>query len=465
MNYYASVDIGASSGRVLLGSLQNDKIKLEEIHRFKNGFEHNGTFDVWDSEALLTEILKGLEKIRLLGIEKCSLGIDTWAVDYCLLDGEGQAIRDIISYRDRRTTDAIDALTKNVSREIIYQKTGIQFQPFNTLIQLSVEKKEDLARTETILLVPDYLTYRLTGEKVLEKTNASTMQLVNLETGELDEELLAVLGLKRTQFPPLVDAGTPVGKLKKDLFPTYQLPEVDVFAVGSHDTASAVAGTPGEGEHWAYLSSGTWSLLGMELNSPISNQQAFQENYTNEGGVFNTYRFLKNIMGMWLIQEVAKNLENRYSFVELAELASKQQAFQFEIDVNDERFLNPTNMIEAIQDYCRETKQAIPETPGELTRCIYDSLALRYKKELQTLQELTGKTLEELIIVGGGGNVSLLNQTIADITGMTIWAGPSEATAIGNLVVQMIAKGDLKGIDEARQVIARTYPMKKYVKH
>lgn len=464
MNYYASVDIGASSGRVLLGSLENNTIKLEEIHRFKNGFQYNGSFDVWDSETLLTEILVGLEKIYQLGIESCSLGIDTWAVDYCLLDEKGQAIRDIVSYRDRRTTDAIEALTKKISRETIYQKTGIQFQPFNTLIQLSVEKKENLARTETILLVPDYLTYRLTGEKVLEKTNASTMQMINLETGELDDDLLEVVGLSKTQFPPLIDAGTRVGKLKPDLFPDYQLPAVDVYAVGSHDTASAVAGTPGEGENWAYLSSGTWSLLGMELEDPISSQQAFQENYTNEGGVFNTYRFLKNIMGMWLIQEVAKNLDYKYTFVELAELAEKEKAFQFEIDVNDGRFLNPDNMIEAIQAYCKDTGQAIPETPGELTRCIYDSLALRYKKELQTLQELTGKRIDELIIVGGGGNISLLNQTIADITGMTIWTGPSEATAIGNLIIQMIAKGDLEDIKEARQVIAKTYPMKKFVK-
>ncbi|MDE1549786.1 rhamnulokinase [Jeotgalibaca caeni] len=462
MNCYAAVDIGASSGRVLLGTYQDGRIDLAEIHRFKNGFFRKGFLDVWDTDYLLKEILTGLAKIKQAGIDTCTLGIDTWAVDYCLLDGEGQPIHDVVSYRDHRTDGAIDKVAELISKETIYQKTGIQFQPFNTLFQLFVEKQEDLERTETILMVPDYLTYRLTGEKVLEKTNASSMQLVNLETGELDEELLALVGLNRKQFPPLIEAGTVVGSLKQEFFPEFDLPEVEVIAVGTHDTASAVAGTPGEGDNWAYLSSGTWSLLGMEMEEPISTTAAYQENYTNEGGVYDTYRFLKNIMGMWLIQEVSRMLDHRYTFAELAQLAAEVEPFQREIDVNHPRFLNPEHMIEEIQAYCQETGQSIPETPGEIVRCVYDSLALCYQRELQKLAELTGKEVEELIIVGGGGNVALLNQTVADLTGMTVWAGPSEATAVGNIVVQMIQKGEFTDLAEARKVIKNTYPMKKF---
>lgn len=462
LNSYVAVDIGASSGRLITAALAGGKIEIKEIHRFKNGFFRKGFLDVWDSEYLLNEILKGLEKVKQSGIENCTLGIDTWAVDYCLLDEQDQPVHEVISYRDRRTTGAIEKVAEQIAKERIYEKTGIQFQPFNTLFQLFMEEKADLEKTKSILLVPDYLTFRLTGKKTLEKTNASTMQMINLETGELDEELLQLLGLRREQFPQLVDAGAVIGMLEKSRFPQYDLPDCEVVAVGTHDTASAVAGTPGEGKEWAFLSSGTWSLLGMELNTPLATKEAYQENYTNEGGVFGTYRFLKNIMGMWLIQEVARQLDSSYTFAELAAMAEETEPFQQKVDINEERFLNPDNMVEEIQDYCRETNQKVPETPGEIVRCIYDNLALAYQDELKKLAELTGRTIQELIIVGGGGNVSLLNQTVADLTGITVWAGPSEATALGNLVIQMIAKGDLADLAAARQLIKHTYPMKKF---
>lgn len=465
MNHYAAVDIGASSGRVLLASNRDGIIKMEEIHRFKNGFTRKGVFDVWDIESLLAEIIEGLAIIKQKGIESCTLGIDTWAVDYCLLDEANEPIYDVISYRDHRTDGEMERTFEKMAKETIYEKTGIQFQPFNTLFQLATEQKEDLERTASILLVPDYLSFRLTGEKVLEQTNASTMQLLNIESAELDEDLLALINLKRSQFPVLVQAGTRIGALKNEWFSEFDLPEVDVLAVGSHDTASAVAGTPGIGENWAFLSSGTWSLLGMELNEPLVSTETFSENYTNEGGVYGTTRFLKNIMGMWLVQEVARMLDNRYTFPELAALAEQVEPNRFYIDVNDSAFLNPDNMIEAIQDYCQKANQPIPKTPGELIRCIYDSLAICYQKELTKLEEFTNTNINDLIIVGGGGNIALLNQTVANLTGVTVWAGPSEATALGNIVVQMIAKGDLEDINEARQVIARTYPMKKYVKN
>lgn len=462
MNTYVAVDIGASSGRLLVASLVDGKIKLKEIHRFKNGFFRKGLHDVWDSEFLLNEIVKGLEKVKKSGFEKCVMGIDTWAVDYALLNEKDELIHEIVSYRDQRTENAVEKIKKKISTEEIYKKTGIQFQQFNTLFQLYVEEKRNLEKAKSILLVPDYLTFRLTGIKKMEKTNASTMQLMNLETGELDETLLQILNLNREQFPDLVEAGTGIGMLKKENFPDHDLPSCEVIAVGTHDTASAVAGTPGLGDSWAFLSSGTWSLLGMELNRSIGTKEAFKENYTNEAGVYDTNRFLKNIMGLWMVQEVSRKLETPYTFSELAQLAELALPFQQKIDINDSRFLNPENMIEEIQAYCKETNQVVPFTTGEIIRSIYDNLARSYQQELKKLSKLTGKSIKELIIVGGGANVSLLNQMIADLTGITVWAGPSEATALGNLIVQMIAKEDVRDLNAGRKLIYDTYPMRKF---
>jgi rhamnulokinase len=463
LNYYVAVDIGASSGRVLLGKIVNGKIEIEEIHRFKNGFREENNYYIWDSDLLLEEILIGLEKIKDKGVTHCSLGIDTWAVDYALVSENGDKIHEIVSYRDDRTNGAIEKFTKKMSKEKIYKKTGIQFQQFNTLFQLSVESTKDLMNTETILLVPDYFNYRLTGRKVLERTNASTMQLLNIETKELDDELLEIIGLDREQFPAIVDSGTFVGTLKNEWFPEYTLPEVDVIAVASHDTASAVAGTPGKGKNWAFLSSGTWSLLGVEVKKEIVNPESYENNYTNELGTNHTIRFLKNIIGMWLIQEVVRNYNYRYTPTDLAELASQTDAFKYYIDVNDNRFLNPDNMVETIKEYCREKNQEIPELPGEIARTIYDSLAICYKKELENLSNIAKTKIDELIIVGGGGNVSLLNQTIANITRATVYVGPEEATAIGNLVIQMQAKKELANMNDARELIRNSYVMEKYV--
>lgn len=459
MKNYVAVDIGASSGRVLLGNIENDKLKLQEIHRFDNNIKKEGIYEVWPTDFLLTEILTGLEKLKKLGVEKCSLGIDTWGVDYALLDKFGQKISEITSYRDSRTKYGMEDIAKIITKEDIYLKTGIQFQPFNTLFQLFVEEKEKLKMTETILLVPDYLNYRLTGKKTLERTNASTMQLLNLKTNDLDEELLSILGLDRNKFPPLIEAGEVIGELQHEKFPSFDLPEVQVISVGSHDTASAVVGTPGQGDDWAFLSSGTWSLLGVELIEPIVNQQAYDANFTNEEGVNHTYRFLKNIIGMWMIQEVSRNYNYEYSPKELADLARPVEAFKYYVDVNDPRFLNPENMIEEIQSYIQDKGKEIPKSPGEIARTIYDSLALCYQEELEKLSKLTKRDLKTLIIVGGGGNVHLLNQTIANLTGMTVYTGITEATAIGNMVIQMIANDEIKSIKEARELIKVSFPM------
>lgn len=463
VNTYVAVDIGASSGRLMLSQPENGRFTLKEVHRFKNGFSEYEGADRWNTGFLLENMLIGLEKVKRAGINECFLGIDTWGVDYCLLDKDQQAVNPPISYRDCRTEKAIEEFEKRFSLAELYRKTGIQLQSFNTIFQLFKEDSLDVA--EKLLLMPDYLGYLLTGKMALEKTNASTMQLLNLATRKLDEDLLTVLDIQKELFPKLTEPGTILGALKKADFPAYDLPDVTVITIASHDTASAVAATPSQGENWAYISSGTWSLMGVELEEGISTPEAFDANFTNEWGVQGTIRFLKNIMGMWLIQEVARMQDYCYSYPELAELASQEPAFQSLIDVNDPRFLNPKNMIEAVQEFCRETEQPIPETAGELARCIYDSLALCYAIELQKLKKITGKDIRVLHIVGGGSNNTFLNQLTANTCGIEVLAGPDEATAIGNLLVQMVATQGFGTLAEGRESIKQSFELKQYMPH
>ncbi|WP_239255636.1 rhamnulokinase [Listeria ilorinensis] len=462
MKMHVAVDIGASSGRLVLGEIKNNRLELTEIHRFKNGFIEKQGQCLWNIDQLFTEILTGLAKVRQIGVRECTLSIDTWAVDYALVDVDGNRIGEVVSYRDHRTAQTINKVTATLSAEEIYQKTGIQFLAFNTLYQLYEEDDKRLAKADKILFVPDYLGFLLTGEMRTEVTNASTSQMLNLKTRTFDEELLALAGVKKEQFASFAEPGDFLGKVKPSLIAEYDLPETDVIVAPTHDTAAAVAGTPGEGTDWAYLSSGTWSLLGIESYEPISDQPAFEANYTNEWGVYGSYRFLKNIMGMWLVQEVARLLDGVYSFPELAELAEKEPAFQFFFPPLDERFLNPDNMITEIQAYCLETGQAVPETPGQVIRAIYDNLAICYTLQLRELMQLTGKKLSALYIVGGGANVALLNQLTASLSGLRVFAGPTEATAIGNLVVQLISSGELNDLSEARQLIRESFPIATY---
>lgn len=464
MNTYIAIDIGASSGRLVKSSLIDGKIQMEEIYRFKNGFSFKNNHERWDIDYLTTEILKGLSVAKKQGLAHCYLGIDTWAVDYCLLDEQGQLIDQPISYRDARTNEGLQSFSQKMSLEKLYEKTGIQIQPFNTIFQLFVEEKERLEQAKTLLLIPDYLGYVFTGKKVTEKTNASTMQLLNANTQTWDEELLELIQVDATLFPPLVEAGTVLGELLIDKFPEHDLPAVTIINVASHDTASAVLGTPGYGENWAYISSGTWSLLGIETTIPNVSLEAFHANYTNEWGAHNTIRFLKNIMGMWLIQEVARMQDYQYSYAQLAELAANEAAFQQFIDVNDPRFLNPVNMIEELQAYCQETNQVVPVTPGELARCVYDNLALCYATELKQLEKLSGTEdkIETLHIVGGGSNNRFLNQLTANATQTTVIAGPGEATAIGNLVMQMLSVGEFSTVEAARKAIENSFTCETY---
>ncbi|KIN41162.1 MULTISPECIES: rhamnulokinase [Bacillus] len=457
---YTAIDIGASSGRIMVGELNEGKLDIQEIHRFANGFSQRDGHCFWDIDHLLKQILQGLQKVKTLGYEHCTVGIDTWAVDYVLLDEKGDRLREAISYRDRRTDHTIDKLEHTLSKAAIYQKTGIQFQPFNTIYQLYEEDRELLIKTDKIMMIPDYLGYCLTGKAVTEITNASTTQLLNASTGNLDPELLEAVSVQEQQFAPLTEPGCELGKLRNEWFPDYDLPACKVMTVATHDTASAVIAAPGINDGWAYISSGTWSLIGVENKTPIITDLALENNYTNERGANNTIRFLKNIIGMWVIQEVRQQLQADYSFQQLAEEAKKTEPFQQFINLNDKRFLNPENMIKEIQHYCRQTRQKTPRTAGELACCISSNLAIIYAIAIKELETITEKPIEQFHIIGGGARNDFLNQLTADMSGKAVYAGPIEATATGNLLMQMIAAKEVKDIKEARQVVRNSFPIK-----
>lgn len=464
MSYHIAIDIGASSGRLMLTIINQDKkLDMKEIHRFSNQFKKIDDFERWDIDYLFNEIIIGLGKVKDMGVMECTLGIDTWAVDYCLVDEEGKLLAQPISYRDDRTKNTMKKVFKNLSKESIYEKTGIQFQNFNTLFQLYEEDKSLIARTNKILLIPDYLMYLLTGNMVNETTNLSTTQLLNVNEKQLDKELLNSIEIKVEQFPESVEVGTIIGEIKQELQDKFNLPDCTVIAVGTHDTASAIVGIPATTDGWAYLSSGTWSLLGIETKESIVTPESFEENYSNEWGAYNTYRFLKNIPGMWFTQEIARNTGYKYNFTEMAAEAKKVEPFLQEINLEDERFINPKNMIKEIQDYCMERKLIVPKTIGELTMCIYSNLALAYAREYEQLESLSNQTIETIHIVGGGSNIELLNQLTADCTNKKIVTGPSEATALGNIMVQLITIGYLNNIEEARKWLTSQIETKEYL--
>ncbi|MCM3224547.1 rhamnulokinase [Terribacillus saccharophilus] len=457
---HIAVDIGASSGRLVSGEMKDGKLLIQEIHRFANGYQKQGDHHCWDIDHLEEQILRGLEIAKQQGITSCTLGIDTWAVDYVLLGKDGERLRDVIAYRDSRTDGVMEQVWEKVSKSEIYRKTGIQYQSFNTIYQLFTESEELIQKTDTILLVPDYLHYRLTGKKVMEATNASTMQLMNPLTKDFNADLLALTGFHSKQFAPLIEAGTIIGELDESLKKQYDLPVCTVIAVGSHDTASAIAGVPASGKKWAYLSSGTWSLIGTERENPILEDSSLEKNFTNEWGINNTYRYLKNIIGMWVIQEIRRVYPVDYNFGEMVEAAKQTNLKQVaSIDLNDARFLKPDNMIEELQDYCRETDQSVPADIGELSLTVFHNLAIAYSEALKELEVLTGESIQTLHIVGGGSQNAVLNQLTADYSGLQIVAGPTEATALGNLIVQMIAAGELESLDAGRQLIRKSFPV------
>ena len=463
--YYLAVDIGASSGRHILGHLENGKIELEEIYRFENGMDHKDGKLLWNVERLFGEILNGMKKCKELGKLPVSMAIDTWAVDYVLLDEKDQILGDTYGYRDHRT-DGMDAeVVKILPEPELYARTGIQKQIFNTIYQLmAVEKKtpEIMKQAKTLLMLPDYFGSRLTGNKLSEYTNGSTTQLVDPHTYQWDKEMIQSLGYPEAIFLPLKMPGTKVGNLLPQIREEVGY-DLEIVLCGSHDTASAVMAVPQTEGDGIYISSGTWSLMGIESLEPIITKEAATANFTNEGGYDHRFRFLKNIMGLWMIQSVRHEYNDAYSFAQLCDMAEESKEFPSRVDVNDQSFLSPDSMIEAIKQYCQKTGQPVPETVGELAAVVYRSLAQSYGETVKELETIAGRTYDSIHIIGGGSNAAYLNQLTAEATGKIVYAGPGEATAIGNLLAQMIHAGDLADLKGARQCVRDSFEIKTYV--
>ncbi|RAS73269.1 rhamnulokinase [Priestia endophytica] len=458
-----AVDIGASSGRLIASHLENGQLKLNEIHRFENKIVRKDDQFCWELDRLFLEIKKGIKKCQGKGLKPESIGIDTWAVDFILLDENEKPLTNSVAYRDPRTDGMIDEVFKIIMKERLYLETGIQFQKFNTIYQLYSIKQnnpEILDKAASFLMIPDYFNYLLTGKKANEYTNATSTQLVNAFTKKWDDEILDQLGIKKEIFQEIHNPKTVLGTLKEDLVEEFGF-DMKVILPATHDTGSAVISVP-ELDETIYISSGTWSLIGVENYFPICVTKALDYNFTNEGGIDYRYRFLKNIMGLWMIQEVKRNYQDQYSFAELVDLARQVQDFTSTVNVDDSRFLKPENMIEEIQRYCQETNQAIPTTPGEVAKCVYDSLVCSYQQAINQIEEIFERKFEKINVIGGGCQNEMLNQLIADTTKKVVYAGPVEATAIGNIVSQLMAVGEIEDINEARTIIKHSFEVKKF---
>lgn len=461
--YYLAVDIGASSGRHILAHMEDGRMVMEEMHRFPNGLVQKGGEACWDLEQLFREIKTGLVKCREAGKTPVSMGIDTWAVDYVLLDEQGNILGNTVGYRDRRT-EGMDALVyAEIPEEELYGRTGIQKQIFNTIYQLRAVKErhpEYLEQAESMLMVPDYFHYLLTGKKAAEYTNATTTQLVSPAAKDWDWELIERLGYPKRIFQPVAKPGCVLGNFTKEIQEELGF-DCQVILPATHDTGSAVLAVPSNEDKTLYISSGTWSLMGVERMEADCSAKSRELNFTNEGGYDYRFRYLKNIMGLWMIQSLKKELKDEYSFAQLCSMAEQEEISSL-VDCNDNRFLAPDSMTAAVQAYCQERGQQVPETPAQLASVIYRSLADCYGKTVTEIEEITGERYSRLHVVGGGANADYLNRLTAEATKKTVLAGPTEATAIGNLLVQMMAKGVFGGLQEARQCVYESFDIATY---
>lgn len=463
MQYYLAVDIGASSGRHILSHLENGKIILEEIYRFSNGMVEVDGEKVWDSKKLFEDILTGMRKCYELGKIPVSMGIDTWAVDFALLDKEDHLIGKTVGYRDGRTKGMDQEVYKVISQDQLYERTGIQKQIFNTIYQLmavKMKKPQELANAKTMLLIPDYFNFLLTGRKVTEYTNASTTQLLHPETKEWDFELIDMLGFPRDIFTEIKLPGTIVGELTEEIQKKVGFC-CKVVLPATHDTGSAVVAVPSNEEDVLYISSGTWSLMGTELKEAICTKESMEKNLTNEGGYDYRFRYLKNIMGMWMINSAKKEIADDMSYADICAMASKTSIASI-VPANDDRFLAPKNMTEEVKAACRESGQQVPEGIAEVAAVIYHSLAKCYADTMNEIEKITGKNYDCIHIVGGGSNAVYLNELTAKACGKTVYTGPTEATAVGNVAAQMIAAGELADLKSARACIFRSFKINKY---
>ncbi len=451
--YYIAVDIGASSGRLIAAHLDNGIIKTEEIHRFDNGVVRKNGRLCWKIDKLFCEIKNGLKKCAKAGIIPATVGIDTWAVDYVLLDQNGDIIGDTVAYRDSRTDGMIEKTAEVVPQLEQYEHTGIQPQVFNTIYQL-MSDKEQLNKASRLLFVPEYLNYLLTGVMMTEYTNASTSGLVSVDTKDWDLELIDRLGYPRSIFGEIHMPSTVVGKLKAEIAEEVGF-SCDIILPCTHDTGSAVLAVPSN-EKALYISSGTWSLMGCEIMTPDVSEESLNLGFTNEGGFDYRFRYLKNIMGLWMIQSVRRELNKKYSFDELCDMA-KQSDFDEIIDVNDKMFLAPDSMIDAISNYCQNHNMKTPQSIGDTVRTIYHSLAKCYADTVNGMEKMLGISFGTVNIVGGGSKDGYLNELTAKYTGKPVTAGPTEATAIGNILVQMIAAGEIESLADGRNIIKNSF--------
>lgn len=479
MTYHLAVDIGASSGRHILGHAENGRIVLEEVYRFDNTQVRKNGHDCWDTDALFAHILEGLRACRIAGKIPATMGIDTWAVDFVLVDGNGRPVSDAVAYRDARTEGVRDALEASgtLSFAAHYAVAGIQYQPFNTAYQLAALQKEhpeQLDAAAHLLMMPEYLNFLLTGEMVNEYTNATSTALVNARSKTWDDGLIAALGLPRSIFGELHMPGTAVGRFTPAVREAVGF-DCDVVLPATHDTASAFLAVPARDDHAVYLSSGTWSLLGVENREPITTPESMAANFTNEGGYEYRFRYLKNIMGLWMIQSVRRELngvayvagketrtasEKQWSYADLEAEARACESFAGRVDANDDRFLAPAGMVEEVKAACADRGCPVPQTVGEVMACIYHSLADCYADAIRELQSLTGNVYTAIHIVGGGSKDGYLNELTAKAASLPVYAGPAEGTALGNLMVQMIRAGDFADLAEARAAVRNSFDIK-----
>ena len=463
ITYYLAVDIGASSGRHILGWMDKGKIRMEEIYRFENKLEKRNGHLCWDLDHLFHEVVEGMRKCKELDRIPASVGIDTWGVDFVLLDAHGNVLGNTVAYRDGRTKGMDEEVYKVISESELYGRNGIQKQLFNSIYQLMAIKKgtpQLLERAERFLMIPEYLNYRLTGVAMNEYTNATTTQLVNAKTQDWDFELMEMLGLPTKIFGELNMPKTLVGPLSSNMAKRVGF-QTNVVLPATHDTGSAVMAVPTNSDDSIYLSSGTWSLMGIERLIPDCTEMSRKHNFTNEGGYHHRYRYLKNIMGMWIMQNLRREFKHKYTFEELYELAHIGRYFTSTVDVNDDMFLAPDSMIKALQDYCEQTGQEKPETECELLYCVYRSLAKCYAKTVAEIETVTGRTYDTIHVVGGGCQDKFLDRLLVEVTGKEVYAGPVEATAIGNIMAQMLRDDIFEDLKEARRVVAKSFDVKR----
>ena len=463
--YYLAVDIGASSGRHILGTVENGRIKYEEVYRFENNLEKKDGHLCWNIDRLFEEIVNGIAKCKEIGKIPVSMGIDTWGVDFVLLDENDNILGNTVAYRDSRTEGIDEELYKVVPEAELYEKTGIQKALFNSVYQLYAIKKENpeyIERAKSFLMIPEYFNFLLTGVKKNEYTNATTGQLVNAVTKDWDYELIERLGYNREMFGKLYLPKTVVGPLKEEIAAKVGF-NMDVILPATHDTGSAVMAVPANDDDFIYLSSGTWSLMGIERREADCSKKSCEYNFTNEGGYDYRFRYLKNIMGLWMIQSVRREQPQKLSFQELIAMAQKEESFTSIVNVNDNSFLAPESMTEAIKEYCKNSGQPVPENLGQVLQCIYNSLAKSYADTVKQIEEITGRTYSRLHIVGGGCQDQYLNKKTMEATGKEVYAGPVEGTALGNLMSQMLRSGEFATLEDARSCVAESFDIRKII--